>query len=402
MYYKIAYKNIAPLLQKAALLAVLVVISNLSIAETIERNSGQSAHLAAMRYAKFGQHFADVLNKRDLKTLADLFDMDAFAYRTGRFLFDSDNEIKNFVKGFVKNPEEKFLKQVFSVVFTEKTKAIYLRVLKKDEPLIRIDYQNGGYEYLILHLNELTNGKFVVVDMFRMTSGKDISASIAAAAQLMLKPSKSLLKRLFGRVDVDSNLVTSFKKIGMLRRSGKYKEAYTIVESFPEKMRKTRAMLDLSIMLAQSVNDVEYKKQLALLDKYYGNDDSTAFILVDYYFLNHDYAKVQAALDRLIAYLGEDGALYTLKANASIKSGDYEKAKKYCKKAIKIEPQFESAYWSLANALTADKEYGALIKDFDVLEKRFGYAFKAKSFLHNKFYSKFVQSPEFKARFRHN
>jgi tetratricopeptide (TPR) repeat protein len=301
----------------------------------------------------------------------------------------------------LKNPEDKMLTQMFAAVFTQQAKAHFLRVVNRNEPLIRIDYPDSGHEYAILHTKRSANHNINIVDMFLMSSGKDMSAALGATSQLILRPSNSLLKRLFGKVDLDSKVLASLQEAARLRNAGKFKEAYDLVESFPDEVKNTRVMIDLAILLSQSVNDDEYRKQLSRLEKYFGNDDSTLFLLIDHHFFNKEYAKVHASIDRLIEKLGADGALYNLKANAYYVSNDFANAKKFTMKAIQTEPDFEAAYWTRATVLTVNEDYAELIKLFEQIEKKFGYSITAQNFNGQKFYNKFVQSPEYRAKYQH-
>lgn len=387
------------LLFNVMLVIALLPLATVNAAEQGTPDRGQAATSTTREYEALGQDFADAVNKQDVARLADVFDLKDFAYRTGRIIFTSESDVKNFVKGVLENSKQKFLARIFADAFRGNAKAVYLRILKSDRPLVRIDFQNGGHQYLILHLKEQNNGKYEFDDMFRMTTGKDLSASIAEAVQVMQKPSHSFIMRMFGRHDVDPKIMASFKKIAILKNAGKYKEAYDILESFPDAIKKRRTMIDTAITLSQHISNVEYRKQLGMLDKYYGDNDSTVFTLIDYYFFNHEYNKIQAGLDRVIARLGEDGALDELKADAYVKAKDFKNARKYCERAIKVEPNYEGGYWALVTVLNAKQDYGRMIKALGMIEKQFGYSFTAKSFEHKRFYKKFVQSPEFKAKY---
>lgn len=381
------------------LIVVLLPFANVSFADRNYSDAAQTATSRTKQYKKFGQYFADAMSKKDIARLAKIFDMKDFAYITGRLIYKSDSNVNGFVKGVLKNSKQKFLHQIFVEAINSKANAVFIRVLKKDQPLVRIDFHNGGHEYLILHVKKLNNGKFMFADMFRLTAGKNLSVSIADAVQLMRKPSDSFIMRMFGKRDIDPELIAKFKKIAMLKNAGKYKEAYKLLESFPESIKKRRTIIDAAIPLSQHISDHEYLKQLSMLAKYYGSDDSTVFTLIDYYFLNHEYNKIQTGLDRLTAKLGEDGVLDELKADAYLKAKDFKKARKYSERAIKIEPQYEGGYWTLVTVLNTKNDFSEMIKVLDMIGNRFGYSFTAKSFQHKRFYKKFVQSPEFKAKY---
>ena len=399
MHFRKSYQNI-PLFR---ILTTLVFILLVSTAQALDQNSysdiRRSDPVSAKEYEAIGLEYTDALNKKDIQKLAKLFDMESFAYAAARTVFESKKEINGFVKGVLKRTEEQFLSQIFSAVFNREVKAKYLRLLENDQPLIRIDYTEGGHEYAILYLKRIAPGKIVVVDMFFLTSGQKLSVALGAASQLLLRPSKSILKRIFGKAEIDSKMLVAIRDIGKLRIAGKYKEAYDLITTLPEAIKKNRIVIDTSIQLAQYINDEEYRKQLTRLDKYYGQDETTTFILIDHYFFNGDYDKALLSMDRLIDRLGVDGALLNLKANAYYAAKKYTKAQEYARKAIQQEPSFEDAYWTLITTLTETGDYGGTILVLNQVEKKFGYKFKAEDFETNKIYDKFVKTSEFRTRF---
>ncbi len=385
---------------KTSLYLALLVLANLSYAEAVNRNPDTAVPSVINKYAEFGKQFVAALNKKDMRELAGMFDVSEFAHITARTVYESKYDIDAFAKGFLKNPKDKLLGQVFAPVFSQEAAVKYLRVLKNNQPLLRIDYKSNGHEYVILRVDRVAGKKLAVVDFFFMTSGKNMSASVGAMSQLIVKPSDSMLKRLFGRVDIDSKMLATLQEVGRLRNSGKYKDAYGLVETLPDDIKNSRVVIDVAILLAQGVNDDEYRKQLTRLEKYYGDDDSTRFILVDHYYFTHQFTKMQAALDRLIVMLGEDGALFSLKATAYLGVNDFANARKFSKMAIQVEPQYDGGYWCLVTTMTLHEEYAELIKTLDLIEKQFGYKFTAKNFTGIELYKKFIQSPEFKAKYK--
>lgn len=401
MSFRKSYQfNVSPLLIITKLVIVLLFSSGLTIAEPVSRNTRKSGLVSIQEYETIGVVYADAMNNKDIQKLVKFFDMKGFAYTTARTVFDSKRDIDTYVKGFLRNTEEKFLRHVFSPIFKQEVKVKFLRVLNGNQPLIRIDYQTGGHEYAVLDIKRTADNKLTVVDMFLLSSGKKLSVTIGAASQLMIRPSKSMLRRLFGKVDVDADMVRSFRELINYKKNEKYKEAYDLIESFPDELKNERVMIDMSIQLSQFINEDEYRKQLSRLDKYYGKDETTTFILIDHYYFTKNYNKAQLSIDRLIDRFGVDGALLNLKANTYHIANNNINAQAYARKAIKLEPLFEDAYWTLATVLTTDEDYDELVKVLNVIEKKFSYTFTAEDFTGSSFYKEFVKTSEFKARFK--
>lgn len=382
------------------LLFMLILSVNIACAERVTFNVKNSGVLTHQKYDDFGIAYAKAIHDSDINKLANMFDMKAFAYKTARTVYDSEKDVKAFVKGFLKRKEQDFLTLVFSSVFRADTNVKYLRLLKGKRPLIRIDYQEGGHEYAVLETRISPDNTLSVNDMMLLSSGRHLSVSLGSASQLLMRPSKSVFKKLFGVSEVDEGMLESFKKIGQLRESRQYQQAYEIIEALPGAIKNSRVMIDNSVQLAQLINDDEYRRQLTRLDRYFGKDETTTFILIDHHFYNKDYNKAQSSIDRLIKRFGADAALFNLKANTFHISNDNVKAEIYSKKAIKFEPEFEGSYWTLVSVLLAKAEYSELIKALNMLENKFGYQFTADNFIQEPYYKAFTKSSEFKGRFK--
>lgn len=399
-FIKLYVFKVSSLLFMSRLIIILLFSTGLTFAQQSFRDTREPESISIEAYETIGKAYADALNKKDIQKLAKMFDMESFAYATAHTVYNSKRDINSFVKGVLKHTEENFLRNVFNSVFSQESKAKFLRVLKDYQPLIRVDYNEGGHEYVILDLKRMAGNKLVIVDMFFLSSGKKLSVAIGAATQLMLRPSKSILKRLFGKVDVDTEMIVSIRKVAQLRKDGKYKEAYEIIEAFPDAIRNNRVMIDVSIQLSQFINDDEYRKQLTRLDKYYGKDETTAFILIDHHFYTKRYDKALLSVDRLIERFGVDGALLNLKASIYYLAKNFFKAQDYARKAIKQESLFEDAYWTLVTTLIEAEDYSGLVKALNSIEKKFGYTFAAEDFKSDSTYEKFVKTAEFRARFK--
>jgi len=393
-------KLLSAVLIKLNLMFVLALFTDVAFAERVTFNVKNSGVLTSKQYDDFGIAYAMAIHESDVNKLAKMFDMKGFAYKTARTVYESENDIKAFVKGFMKRKEQDFLTLIFSSVFRADTNVKYLRLLEGNRPLIRIDYQQGGHEYAVLETKISANNNLSVNDMLLLSSGRHLSVSLGSASQLLMRPSKSILKKLFGGEEVDENMLESFKKIGRLRESREYQKAYNIIEGFPESIKNSRVMIDNSVQLAQLINDDEYRKQLNRLDRYFGKDETTTFILIDHHFYNEDYHKAQSSIDRLIKRFGVDAALFNLKANTYLIAKNNIKAKVFSKKAIKMEPEFEGAYWTLVSVLLEKKEYAEVVTVLNSLEDKFQYQFTADNFIQEPYYKTFIKSPEFKARFK--
>lgn len=392
--------SISPRYFATGLLFAFLISTSVTYAEYASVDSRNTQPAVNNTYDRMGNTFAQATKARDIPTMAEMFDMEAFANIAARTVYESSKKIEQFSSGILRHKEEAFLTQIFNNVFKENADVKFLRVLKGKNPLIRIDYPEGGHEYVILYTQLKNDKKLTIVDMLFLSNGKKLSVSLGAASQLLLRPSKSVLKKLFGTKEVDKELLESFKELSRLRRSNKNKEAYHLIESFPDNIKNQRVIIDLSVQLAQLINDDEYRKQLSRLDKFYGTEETTTFILIDHYYYTGEYSKAISAINRIINLYGEDGALYNLLANTYHYAKDNTQAENYSRKAISTEPSFEDPYWTLVTIQLSELKHRDVVRTLDTIEQKFGYKFAAENFQGNDVYKDFIKSPEFNARFK--
>lgn len=343
-----------------------------------------------------GIAFVNATAKRDTATMGNLFNYEAFVEKTASLVFTDDGDITDFKRGFLSNipTSSAFMDQVMSELFKEQFIVKYLDVVD-GRPLIRFDYVSGGHEYLFL-LPQKTNSKSSVADdLFFLSRGKAYSKVVADVSQMAIKPSASVLKRLFDMKDIDTKLTQSVSHIMELTAESKYQEAYDQLGMLPEDVKRSRFMLDTAVQLSGHLSDDEYEKQLGRLEKHYGNDPTTSFSLIDYHFLKKDFAKAVKAVGVMQLNLGNDAALESLVASIYFEAGEIALAKQHAMKAIEIESDFENAYWILVNTTNSTKTYDETVAALEDLQSLFGYEFTAEDFAAEPSYAELTNSKVF-------
>jgi len=347
-------------------------------------------------YEALGIAFTSAIEQRDTLAMANLFDVEAFAEKTAGYVFTRQSDIDDYKTGFLSNYPERsmFMDQIMGQLFKEQFSVKYLRVVN-GRPLIRYDYALGGHEYMYLIPKKGSDETLLADDMLFLTRGKTSSKSVAEVVQMAIKPSSSVFKRLFDVKEVNTDIVESITRVVSLITESKYQQAYDLLESLPEEIKTSRFVVDTGVQLSGHINDTEYQKQLANLEKYYGDDPTTSFTLIDYHFLKQDFAKAVKAVNVLQKNLGNDGALESLIASIYFESGDLDIAKKHARKAIDIESDFEDAYWVLVNTTNAAKSYDETVAVLDMLQQNFGYQFTVEDFTVEPVYTELVASKAF-------
>ena len=344
-----------------------------------------------------GIAFTHAAVNRDTNAMAKLFDLDAFAEKTANLAFTKQKDISDFKGGFLSNFETQavFMDQIMNELFKEQFGAKYLRVVD-GRPLIRFDYDSGGYEYMFLLPKQGATKTVLAEDLFFLTNGKEYSKVIAGIVQMSINPSESILKRLFDIKDINTDITKSISQIIKLVSENNYQQAYDQLEALPEGVKTSRYMIDIGVQVSGAISDELYEKQLSRLEKHYGNDPSTSFSLIDYHFLKKDYAKAIKTVGVLQRNLGNDGALESMVASIHFEAGDMVLAKQHALKAIDIEADFENSYWTLVGITNATKSYGETVATLSQLENIFGYEFTIESISAEPSYADLIKSQAFK------
>ncbi|WJG10234.1 hypothetical protein [Aliiglaciecola sp. LCG003] len=339
--------------------------------------------------------FVDALNRQDLTKLSQYIDLNTIGTGIATRVLSKQQDINDFVSGFTQPQNQtKMVQNMFSSVFQDNFHAQFMRMLNEggvERPLIRISYQDGGLEYLILYLSEQQK----IVDTYMATSGKLMTDALTQATSLMINTDDSFLGRVLGSKKIDKDILESFNQIGSLRRSGNFEQAFQVLKSLPESLQKERVIIDLGVVLAQSISDEEYMKQLTLLADNFANDPSTQFLLIDYYVVKEDFQKVISSIYNVIERFGPDGHLYELAANVHHTMGKIDLSINASKKGINAEPDYEGNYWMLNYLYLESRDFAAVAANLSQIEQKLGYEFSRESLAQEEMFKEFIQSDEF-------
>ncbi|GAB2702307.1 tetratricopeptide repeat protein [Aliiglaciecola aliphaticivorans] len=373
---------------------LLSVFSGLSNAQQMGGNSSDSAFVEAS--TQIGVAFAGALNDQDIDSLGEMTDVKHLGQIVGKTLFSKPREVNDFVRGFSgENTRKTLINNLFMQFFIEESNSKFVRMLEEQgaqRPLIRIDYATGGHEYLILFINDDNK----VFDFHIASKGTEFSDSLTQATALMISTDDSFFGKMFGKEKVNEEVMSQFQRIGSLRQSGQFVEAYKLLLSMPEEMKKQRVIIDTGIGLAQNINDEEYLAQLSMLDKYYGHLPSTQFMLLDYYVMTENNIKTIRAMENVIKRFGMDGALGELTANLYYNVGNLSEALKYAYLGVNAEPSFEPPYWTLLTIYNEQQNYQGVADTLDLISERLYYEFTPESLGSEPAFAGFLASDAYK------
>lgn len=320
--------------------------------------------------------FADALNSQNVDSITNFIDFKAFGKLVTSKL-ETDRKIKRAIL-------EQYQTTNFARTFTNSAFILppgtigtygYKYVLSTkefgDRPFLRIDFEGGGHEFILLFINESNK----IEDLFYATKGNRVSATVAGTTQLILPAQNAFIKRLSGGNGNSGELIKKFTQMLALRQEGRFTEVHDILQTFPDKLLSTRELVDFNVLISQNVSDEAYVEALAKLDKYFGDDESTSFMLVDFHVTKEDYPAAMKSTNKAMEFWGQDAALVHLKATLSFLMDDDTMAIKYAKEAIAIEPNFEDPYWTLISLQDEAADVNGVNNTLSLMQKQFDETF---------------------------
>ncbi len=263
--------------------------------------------------------------------------------------------------------------------------------------LLRVDLGDQGNSYMDLHLAKFDNGTVKIVDWYSYATGELCTDTIRQTAAFA-SPTPTLIGKVFDIATNRKENADILLKLVRMRLNGKHQQMAQEFLALDEELRKSRLLNLFAFQSANMSGDMKlYQEVLANIERYFGADESMAFVLVDYYYLKGDYGKVLDTADRLLAAFGvEDASLVTIKANAFVEMGRAQDAAAQARHAIELEPEYEYAYLSLLTAQIGQKQFTQAVDTAAALEQRFSYDLSPQSLAGNEFYTEFAQSAEYR------
>lgn len=348
-----------------------------------------------------GQQLSTAFNERNSDVLVEMVDMQGLGTRVAATLYENEKGRAEFARGFTKTAKSKdVIGQFFAQLDnSEGSSTKFLKVVQRGDerrPLMRLDYGDAGFEYLELVIVQDDKGRPRIVDWAPLSGGDLYSTSVGMVARLAMGPAPGLIPSFLGLKKIDEKALKQMKRIGELRKQGELQKAYEEMGNLPAELADSRVLLVQRASLASEAgNDDGYRKTLARLDEKHGKDPAAAFMLLDHYFYAKDLRKCLAAIDAIESRVGSDGMTQLLRANIHSVMGMPKEAITHASAAIRLEPEFTSAYFSLAQAHVLVGQFGEAIGVYKTLQEDFGYEFSKEGFAGDENFTKFVASPQF-------
>jgi tetratricopeptide (TPR) repeat protein len=349
-----------------------------------------------------GEQLETIFNERQMDSLASMLDLAGLGGRVAMHVFDNDKGRAGFVQGFLKTAQAKVVVTDFfgQLDSSEESAVKYMKVVRRgaeNRPLLRLDYGDGGFEYVEFVVQTDAKGKTRIVDWAPLSGGELYSEVVGRMARILTEPSPGLIQSLLGLQQIDQISLKRMKTIAELRRKGDLRGAFQEMEKLPPEIADSRMMLVQRASLASEANDDDnYRKMLARLEKLHGNDPAAAFMLLDHYFYAKDLDKCLQAIATIESRVGVDGMTQMLRSNIYASAGKHKEAVTYAAKAIDLEPDLTDPYFTLAQSHVILGQFAEAIGAYSTLQTEFGYEFSQENFAQDATFTKFIASPQFK------
>lgn len=323
----------------------LVVLITLLIATGLAQMANAQKSKPQATRDKLGMKFMQHLVDKDYQAADKMVDMKAYGTKVAKGVFDEEPQQRAFLDGFMPSIQKTpFTKKVFAAAEAQPVSFVYLGTNVKDQPIIRMDYASGGHEYIKLVLRKTKKGALRIVDFGFASTGALNSTGTANATKYLIKPSESILKRLLGGVEPDQDLVDKFQKVAEYRLKGDYEKGYEVIESFPEALKNQKELILMSIGFASGFDEPLYRQKLSKFAELYGDDPVHAFMLIDHYFFQQDWASAIDAVKVSKKEWADDAALNVILMEIQLESGMVDEAVSSAEYARTLEPDSEMVY----------------------------------------------------------
>lgn len=124
-------------------------------------------------------------------------------------------------------------------------------------------------------------------------------------------------------------------------------------------------------------------------------DPNLAYLLVDYYRHKNLTDLEMAAWHRARAAIGPDPELEFMIGDRYLSLGQIDKALQHANNAVRLDSNYDNAYWLLAQVFTQKQEWEAAVEALQVLQLYFGYEFEHEHFATRESFAPLLNQPAY-------
>lgn len=275
----------------------------------------------------------------------------------------------------------------------------YMRVFQEPQGTrarFRFLPAGGGVDFHDFLLRE-EKGRIRAVDFKFASTGEEYSQSLRRTfLPLAVKANPALRDRLAAKDSAFLKHLTSIEAITKSLQEGHPERVAPIASQLPADLRNEKFCLLLELKSSQLVSDDKAVQEV--IDRYhrlYPNDVAIELFSMDYFVKKDSIPKALVCAERFQKGVGQEAFMQSLIADLQWQDGQLKEALASINKAIRIEPEYVDAYWTLVTIADSEKDFAAVNKTLQKLVKEFGAELDPETMRTEPFYAEFVKSPEF-------
>lgn len=243
--------------------------------------------------------------------------------------------------------------------------------------LVRAAAPTGGVGYSDLELVRMADGTVKGRDLRNHGVGEKNSETVRRLVlPSIVKTNRPALVRLFEGKHPMVEHFDEWVAFVKATQEGNVSRALELYDGLPEALRIDKFFMQAYMTILDIENPDQMTRYQSAVDDYmvrYADDPSADFIGLDFHFFREEFDKALASVERLIERFGEDGYLAELRSRVLYEQDRLDEARAEAEKAIRLEPDYEDAYFLLLDLCADQRDFGRLAECLRTLEDDFEY-----------------------------
>jgi len=228
---------------------------------------------------------------------------------------------------------------------------------KQAKMLIRLDYGTDGLMYVQFDIMEINN-TLRIVDWLNHSTGMTLSDTLEQLYTLQNSLPQEQAK--------------SLNQLYLSVNSNQYADALATLKRLPKSLQNNPFVMLLKTE-ASAVDETLYMQALAEFAVRFGRDERYTWIMVDHYYYQQDFGTAHKLLDAFANRVIRDAAIYAIQGSFAYVNTDYAGAIRFCRIAMKLDPDYRDTYLTLLYALIANHNFQEAVLVLEVLQQRFSF-----------------------------
>lgn len=270
------------------------------------------------------------------------------AFSEKEFLKRVDLKKTADAKGFVKGALEKFkIGSQMTAILTDNDDFNLVKYYEKDgrpHLIFRVYMQSSkSFNY---HDYELLkqDGKVKIADVYIYLSGELLSETCKNLYLTLMEEAENKKFASPKENMPELNVLPEIKKLFMSR---KYSEAKEKLDKLPVYLRAAKTVLLMNVQICAGIDADSFAKAIEEYVAAYPTAENINFIMIDGYFVQKDYEKALAAVNKLDSQINKDPFLDYFRHLACYALDKKAESKNYLHSLTKAMPEFEDGFIEL-------------------------------------------------------